>query len=159
MPSQSPSPTFVKECDAETARLNPCRTAAVMAHRLRSTLFNPKEHVSRMAHKELTGPGNCSNLNVRSMAKQATKANMVNTVSDNQALTALGRHLSTPEQRLEAMGLELPGVPSAVGAYEPWVEVNGVNLHFGAAALDQRRDEIHRKIGRRVDCRRRIRVI
>ena len=79
-----------------------------------------------MAPKELTHPGNCSNLNARSMAEQATKANMANINSDNKALTARGQHLSTPEKRLEAMGLELPGVPSAVGAYEPWVEVNGV---------------------------------
>ena len=33
---------------------------------------------------------------------------------------------STPEERLKTLGLELPSVPSAVGAYEPWVEVNGV---------------------------------
>ncbi len=33
---------------------------------------------------------------------------------------------STPEQRLQALGLTLPQVPSAVGDYEPWVEVNGV---------------------------------
>lgn len=33
---------------------------------------------------------------------------------------------STPEERLKTLGLELPRVPSAVGAYEPWVEVNGV---------------------------------
>lgn len=32
----------------------------------------------------------------------------------------------TPEERLEALGLVLPTVPSAVGDYEPWVEVNGV---------------------------------
>ena len=32
----------------------------------------------------------------------------------------------TPEERLKALGLELPSVPSAVGDYEPWVEVNGV---------------------------------
>ena len=32
----------------------------------------------------------------------------------------------TPEERLEALGLVLPSVPSAVGDYEPWVEVNGV---------------------------------
>ena len=32
----------------------------------------------------------------------------------------------TPEERLRALGLELPSVPSAVGDYEPWVEVNGV---------------------------------
>jgi len=34
--------------------------------------------------------------------------------------------VSTPEQRLAALGLELPGVPSAVGDYEPWIEVNGI---------------------------------
>ena len=32
----------------------------------------------------------------------------------------------TPEERLRALGLELPSVPSAVGDYEPWVEVNGI---------------------------------
>ena len=32
----------------------------------------------------------------------------------------------TPEERLKALGLELPSVPSVVGDYEPWVEVNGV---------------------------------
>ena len=32
----------------------------------------------------------------------------------------------TPEERLTALGLELPSVPSAVGDYEPWVEVNGI---------------------------------
>ena len=32
----------------------------------------------------------------------------------------------TPEDRLKALGLELPSVPSAVGDYEPWVEVNGI---------------------------------
>ena len=32
----------------------------------------------------------------------------------------------TPEEHLKALGLELPSVPSAVGDYEPWVEVNGV---------------------------------
>lgn len=33
---------------------------------------------------------------------------------------------STPEQRLKELNLRLPTVPSAVGDYEPWVEVNGV---------------------------------
>ncbi|MEM7426022.1 MAG: RidA family protein [Pseudomonadota bacterium] len=32
----------------------------------------------------------------------------------------------TPEQRLKALGLELPSVASGVGDYEPWVEMNGV---------------------------------
>lgn len=43
--------------------------------------------------------------------------------SDKRDADASG---ATPEERLKALGLELPGVPSAVGAYEPWVEVNGV---------------------------------
>lgn len=46
-----------------------------------------------------------------------------NGTSDKQNADAGG---ATPEERLKALGLELPGVPSAVGAYEPWVEVNGV---------------------------------
>lgn len=51
---------------------------------------------------------------------------MMNASSYDNELRDSARHLSTPEDRLEAMGLELPCVPSAVGAYEPWVEVNGV---------------------------------
>jgi len=39
---------------------------------------------------------------------------------------AVAKDQQTPEQRLEKLGLELPAVPSAVGDYEPWVEVNGV---------------------------------
>ena len=50
----------------------------------------------------------------------------MNASSYDNALRDSAWHLSTPEDRLEAMGLELPCVPSAVGAYEPWVEVNGV---------------------------------
>lgn len=33
---------------------------------------------------------------------------------------------TTPEDRLKELGLTLPSVPSAVGDYEPWVEVNGI---------------------------------
>lgn len=51
---------------------------------------------------------------------------MMSAKSVDHALTGTMQHLSTPEERLEAMGLELPSVPSAVGAYEPWIEVNGV---------------------------------
>jgi len=32
----------------------------------------------------------------------------------------------TPEQRLSALGLTLPPVPAAVGAYEPWVQVGPI---------------------------------
>lgn len=32
----------------------------------------------------------------------------------------------TPEERLEALGLELPPVPGSVGNYAPWIEVNGI---------------------------------
>ena len=60
------------------------------------------------------------------MVKQGRKAIMVNATSGNRVSKGAAQHPSTPEERLEAMGLELPGVPSAVGAYEPWVEVNGV---------------------------------
>ena len=42
----------------------------------------------------------------------------------------------TPEERLKVLGLELPSVPSAVGDYEPWVEVNGVIYTIGPAPLD-----------------------
>ncbi|MGJ8629340.1 MAG: RidA family protein [Sulfitobacter sp.] len=33
---------------------------------------------------------------------------------------------TTPEQRLEKLGLKLPPVPSAVGDYEPWVKVGNI---------------------------------
>ena len=45
----------------------------------------------------------------------------VGEVRERQSLDGL-----TPEERLKSLGLELPSVPSAVGDYEPWVEVNGV---------------------------------
>lgn len=33
------------------------------------------------------------------------------------------KEFTTPEQRLKAMGLELPEPPAAVGAYEPWQRI------------------------------------
>lgn len=35
-------------------------------------------------------------------------------------------HGSTPEKRLKAMGITLPPVPDAVGAYKPWVQVGSM---------------------------------
>ena len=32
----------------------------------------------------------------------------------------------SPEQKLKALGLELPDAASGVGDYEPWIEVNGI---------------------------------
>lgn len=40
--------------------------------------------------------------------------------------TAAYKAATTPEERLAALGLELPKVAGAVGDYEPWVEVNGI---------------------------------
>lgn len=38
---------------------------------------------------------------------------------------------TTPEQRMQAMGLELPEPPAAVGAYEPWQRIgNTVTTSF-----------------------------
>ena len=33
---------------------------------------------------------------------------------------------SSPEEKLKALGLELPSAAPGVGAYEPWIEVNGI---------------------------------
>ena len=42
----------------------------------------------------------------------------------------------TPEDRLKALGLELPKVASAVGDYESWVELNGVIYTSGQLPWD-----------------------
>lgn len=42
------------------------------------------------------------------------------------AATVKATENQTPEQRLQEMGLELPSVPKAVGAYEPWVRAGNV---------------------------------
>ncbi len=35
-------------------------------------------------------------------------------------------HRKTPEERLAMLGIDLPPVPDAVGAYEPWVQVGSM---------------------------------
>jgi len=49
------------------------------------------------------------------------------TMDDKDKVTSTHRQAEpTPEERMESLGLTLPKVASAVGDYEPWVEINGV---------------------------------
>ena len=57
----------------------------------------------------------------------------------------------TPEIRLEKMGLELPPVPTAVGNYEPWVEVNGVIYTSGQLPWINGEMKFSGKMGRELD--------
>ena len=53
-----------------------------------------------------------------------TRSSFSDVIGGRAAASSSGRE--TPEDRLKAMGLELPAVASGVGDYEPWIELNGV---------------------------------
>ena len=57
----------------------------------------------------------------------------------------------TPEIRLEKLGLELPPVPSAVGDYEPWTEVNGIIYTSGQLPWIDGDMKFSGKMGRELD--------